>query len=151
MTEPGGRAWKQTTFHPPFALTSRFAKGEVLQVGVDAPPRFSNQRFGDSSSADAVATWDADSGDLTLFVVDRDPPAQELDLDVDLSAFGDLELVEAVTLHHEDVYASNSADAPPDTVAPPQVNGSIALADGRLTGTLPAISWSMVRLARRTA
>ncbi|MGY5765295.1 arabinosylfuranosidase ArfA [Brachybacterium sp. DNPG3] len=146
MTEPGGRAWKQTTFHP-FALTSRYAKGQVLQVGIDAPT-FGNARFGDSASADAVATWDAESGDLALFIVDRDP-AQELSLDVDLSAFGDLELVEAVTLHHEDAYAANSADAP-DTVAP-EANASIAVDGTRLTGTLPAISWTMVRLARRTA
>ena len=32
MTEPGGRSWRQTTFHP-FALTARHAAGEVLRVG----------------------------------------------------------------------------------------------------------------------
>jgi alpha-N-arabinofuranosidase len=37
MTEPGGRAWKQTTFHP-FALTSRHAAGTVLQLAVESPP-----------------------------------------------------------------------------------------------------------------
>ena len=36
MTEPGGRAWKQTTFHP-FALTSQHAKGTVLQLAVESP------------------------------------------------------------------------------------------------------------------
>ncbi|MGP5304187.1 arabinosylfuranosidase ArfA [Brachybacterium alimentarium] len=146
MTEPGGRAWKQSTFHP-FALTSRFAKGEVLQVNVEAPT-FENQRFGTSASADAVATWDEESGDLALFVVNRDASGT-LDLGVDLAAFGDLELVEALTLHHEDPYAANSADAP-DTVAP-QPNSSVALDGGRLTGELPSISWTLVRLARATA
>jgi alpha-N-arabinofuranosidase len=147
MTEPGGRAWKQTTFHP-FALTSRHAKGEVLQVNIDAP-RFENQRFGSSSSADAVATWDDESGDLALFVVNRDASGS-LSLGVDLAAggFGELELVEALTLHHEDPYAANSADAP-DTVAP-QVNDTVVVEDGRLRGELPAISWSVLRL-RRTA
>ncbi|MGO1947143.1 MAG: arabinosylfuranosidase ArfA [Brachybacterium alimentarium] len=146
MTEPGGRAWKQSTFHP-FALTSRFAKGEVLQVTVEAPT-FENQRFGTSASADAVATWDEESGDLALFVVNRDASGT-LELGVDLGAFGDLELVEALTLHHEDPYAANSADAP-DTVAP-QPNSSVALDGGRLTGELPSISWTLVRLARATS
>jgi alpha-L-arabinofuranosidase len=143
MTEPGGRAWKQSTFHP-FSLTSRHAVGEVLQVNVEAPS-FENTRFGSSTSADAVATWDEESGDLSVFVVNRDP-SSALDLGIDLGGFGGLELVEALTLHHEDPYAANSADAP-DTVAP-QENTSIALEGGRLTGELPAISWSVLRLRR---
>ncbi|MDN5685175.1 MAG: alpha-N-arabinofuranosidase [Brachybacterium sp.] len=144
MTEPGGASWKQTTFHP-FALTSRHAAGEVLDVRLDAPT-FENRRFGTSSAADAVATWDEGSGALSLFVVNRGADEQ-LDLDADLSAFGDLELVEAVTLHHEDPYAANTNDAP-ETVTP-AANDSITLAGDRLTGDLPAISWSMIRLARR--
>src|SRR5690606_8101314 len=36
MTEPGGRIWRQTTFHP-FALTAEYAKGEVLHLAVDSP------------------------------------------------------------------------------------------------------------------
>ena len=59
------------------------------------------------------------------------------------------ELVEAVTLHHEDPYAANTKDAP-DTVAP-QANDTVRLEGGRLVGTLPAISWSLVRLTRPTA
>jgi alpha-N-arabinofuranosidase len=144
MTAPGGEAWKQTTFHP-FALTSRHAAGQVLDVRVTAPS-FENPRFGESSSADAVATWDEDGGALSVFVVNRGPEG-ELALDADLAGFGDLEIVEAVTLHHEDPYAANTQDAP-ETVAPAP-NDSIALDGARLVGALPAISWSMIRLARR--
>jgi alpha-N-arabinofuranosidase len=144
MTEPGGRAWRQTTFHP-FALTSRHAAGEVLDVRIDAPT-FANERFGESASADGVATWEEETGDLTLFVVNRDPE-DALDLGADLADFGHLALVEALTLHHEDPYAANTADDPDAVV--PQVNGSIRIEDGRLLGELPAISWSLIRLARR--
>ncbi|MGP9539258.1 arabinosylfuranosidase ArfA [Brachybacterium sp. AOP43-C2-M15] len=144
MTEPGGAAWKQTTFHP-FALTSQHARGEVLDVRLDAPA-FDNARFGTSSAADAVATWDEADGALAVFVVNRGADAP-LALDAELGSFGDLELVEALTLHHEDPYAANTKDAP-DTVVP-AANDSVAIADGRLTGELPAISWSLIRLARR--
>ena len=34
--EPGGPAWRQTTFHP-FALTARLARGVVLRTAADAP------------------------------------------------------------------------------------------------------------------
>ena len=146
MTEPGGEAWRQTTFHP-FALTSQHARGEVLDVRLDAPT-FANARFGESSAADAVATWDEQDGALSVFVVNRGN-TDELALDADLASFGDLELVEAVTLHHEDPYAANTKDAP-DTVAP-QANDTVRLEGGRLVGTLPAISWSLVRLTRPTA
>ena len=36
MTEPGGTAWRQSTFHP-FAATSRYASGDVLRLAIDAP------------------------------------------------------------------------------------------------------------------
>src|SRR5690606_11943134 len=35
-TEPGGPAWRQSTFHP-FALTARHATGTVLDLRLDAP------------------------------------------------------------------------------------------------------------------
>lgn len=143
MTEPGGRAWKQTTFHP-FALTARHASGEVLRLAIDVPT-YENARFGQSDLADSVATWDEESGELTIFAVSRATEG-DLDLAVDLAAFGDLELVEALTLHHEDPYARNSADAP-DTVAP-KTNDTVALEGGKLTAALPAISWSILRLKR---
>ncbi|MGO2536151.1 MAG: arabinosylfuranosidase ArfA [Brachybacterium tyrofermentans] len=146
MTEPGGGAWKQTTFHP-FALTSRYAVGEVLDVRLDAPS-FENQRFGSSSAADAVATWDDEAGTLAVFVVNRGADAP-LALDADLASFGDLEVVEALTLHHEDPYATNT-QAAPETVVP-AVNDSVRLEGGRLVGDLPAISWTLVRLARPAA
>ena len=144
MTAPGGPAWKQTTFHP-FALTSKHAVGQVLDVRLTAPS-FENPRFGESSTADSVATWDEESGALSLFVVNRGAE-DSLALDADLAGFGDLELVEALTLHHEDPYAANTQDAPETVV--PAANGSVTLTDGHLAGDLPAISWTLVRLARR--
>src|SRR5690606_40006609 len=56
VTEPGGRIWRQTTFHP-FALTSRHAAGEVLRVELTTPGH-ETARFGDTPLVDAVATHD---------------------------------------------------------------------------------------------
>src|SRR5690606_18932128 len=69
MTEPGGRSWKQTIFHP-FALTSRHAAGEVLRLAIDSPT-YETAKFGEAPVLDAVATHDAETGEVVVFAVNR--------------------------------------------------------------------------------
>jgi alpha-N-arabinofuranosidase len=143
MTEPGGASWKQTIFHP-FALTSQRAVGEVLQVAVDAPT-MTTQRFGDVAAVDATVTYDAVTGDLVLFAVNRslDEPVV---IDVPLRAFDELDLVEALTYANDDyLWQATAADS---TSVLPEANATAVVADGRLTAELPPVSWSMVRLGR---
>lgn len=141
MTEPGGRIWKQTTFHP-FALTARHAQGEVLQVAIDSPTT-PTARFGDVTALDAVATRDAETGAVSVFAVNRST-TEELTLTVPTATLGDVALVEALTYSHDDHTWSATADD--DATVLPVVNDSAALADGVLTVTLPPVSWSCVRL-----
>ncbi|HVL59917.1 MAG TPA: alpha-N-arabinofuranosidase, partial [Microbacterium sp.] len=56
MTEPGGPAWRQTTFHP-FSLTSRLARGVALELKLDSPT-YATQLYGEVPLVDAVATYD---------------------------------------------------------------------------------------------
>ena len=143
MTEPGGRSWRQTTFHP-FALTARHAAGEVLQVAVDAPAQ-ATAKFGDVPVLDAVATHDPATGDVTVFAVNRSL-TQDVTLDVDLRGFPGLEVLEATTLSNPDhTWQATADDA---TSVLPRANDSAALTDGRATAVLPPVSWSMVRLGR---
>jgi len=61
MTEPGGPAWRQTTFFP-FAATSRLAQGEALDV----------RALGDVSVRGASSLYDDDLGAAnTLEAPDR--------------------------------------------------------------------------------
>ncbi len=143
MTEPGGRAWRQTTFHP-FALTARHAVGDVLAVGVDAPEQ-ATRKHGDVPLVDAVATHDPGSGAVAVFVVNR-AVAEPTTVDVDLAAAGPLRLVEASTLAGTDPYARASADD--DTSLAPAPNRSAVLDDATLRIELPPVSWSVLRLAR---
>ncbi|NTW39356.1 MAG: alpha-N-arabinofuranosidase [Cellulomonadaceae bacterium] len=146
MTEPGGPAWRQTTFHP-FALTSRHAHGDVLRLAIDSP-RYANARFGESALVDAVATHDPATGAICVFVVNRavDGPTR---IDLDLSAFGDVRLEEAVTYAHHDHHWRATKDD--STTVLPRPNVTAQVQDARLTVDLPPVSWSMVRLARATA
>jgi len=143
MTEPGGRVWTQTIFHP-FALTSRHAKGEVLRVAVDSPVH-ETARFGDVATLDAVATHDPETGEVVLLATNRSV-TQDVTIDVDLRGFPGLRVVEAVTLSHPDHGWSATADD--DASVRPRPNTTAKVADGRARAELPPVSWSMVRLAR---
>ncbi|MFD7309627.1 alpha-N-arabinofuranosidase [Promicromonospora sp. NPDC059942] len=140
-TEPGGPAWRQTTFHP-FALTSRHAAGEVLRVAIDSPG-YENERFGTSDLVDAVATWDADGEALTVFVVNRAQDAATR-LDVPVGAFGDVEVIEALTLANDDHHWRASAED--STSVLPTPNTTARVADGTVTLDLPPVSWTILRL-----
>ncbi|PSK91359.1 alpha-N-arabinofuranosidase [Murinocardiopsis flavida] len=142
MTEPGGRAWRQTVFHP-FAETARAAKGEVLRVEPVAPVH-PTARHGDVPVIDAVATRDAASGAAAVFVLNRSVDTA-VALDVDVRGLGAERLVRCATLADADVYAVNTADEP-DRVAP-AANRTAELADGRLRAVLPPVSWTVVELA----
>lgn len=144
MTEPGGRAWRQTTFHP-FALTSRHARGEVLRVQV-ASPTHETARFGDTPTVDAVATHDAEAGEVAFFVVNRSL-TEATTVEVDVRAFGAARLVEAVTLANADPHAKATPDD--DAALAPRPNGTARVADDRLQVELPPVSWSMLRLTTR--
>jgi len=140
MTEPGGAAWRQPTFHP-FAITSRLAAGQVLRVETNSPT-VTTAKHGEVTAVDAVATYD--EGRLSLFVVNRSTEGP-IEITVDLSRAGVTSIDEAVIIHDTDPLATNSATAPDRVTARPF--DAARLTDGKLTLTLPAISWSAVSLS----
>ena len=144
MTRSGGPAWRQTIFHP-FALTARHARGTVL-AGAAAGPPVSTPRFGDVDQLHSVATHDAETGELVIFVANRSRN-DALEVDVDLRGFdGDWQVVEHLAIHDDDPHAKNT-ETEPDRVVPRP--GSSSLAGHRLTATLPPISWHCIRLTSR--
>src|SRR5690606_24033834 len=141
VTEPGGRIWRRTTFHP-FALTSRHAAGEVLRVELTTPGH-ETARFGDTPLVDAVATHDADSGAIAVFAVNRSL-TDAVTLEVDVRAFGGAEVVEALSLANPDPY--ERSDVEDDTRLVPVPNPSARVGDPRSGGparvelSLPPVS-----------
>ena len=142
MTEPGGRAWKQTTFHP-FALTAQNASGTVLNLAVESPLLESKttSRF---TSLSAVATYDAEANEAVVFAVNRSA-TDALTLDAAVGSLNASKIIEAVTYTNKDPYWQATADD--STSVLPSENVSVELDGGRLTAELPAVSWSMIRLA----
>lgn len=145
LTVPGGAAWRQTIFHP-FALTARYARGVVLDLRGDIPVT-ETTAYGPVDQLWSTATWDEESGDLAVFVVNRSrTTACRLDLDLTgLEANGGLRLVEHLELHDDDPDATNSEEQPDRVVPRP---GGAVLEGGRLRADLPAVSWHCLRLSR---
>jgi alpha-N-arabinofuranosidase len=143
-TEPGGPAWRQTTFHP-FAQAARYALGSVLRAEVAAPSH-ETAAYGEVTAVDAVATHDEDSRTVTVFAVNRHPEDSVM-LDLDLRGFPGYELVEHCVLSDHDIRAANTLHLP-DRVTPRRQDATGPVAGGRLNALLPAVSWNVLRLRR---
>lgn len=143
MTEPGGPSWRQTTFYP-FSITSRLARGEALRVQVEAGA-IDTAKYGAVPAVDAVATHDAETGAAALFLVHRGR-VEPIEVAVDVSGFGAVELVETHLLHDGDPYARNTLEHP-DRVRTRPLEG-VRIEDGVLRATLPPIAWAALALRR---
>ena len=141
MTEPGGPAWRQTTFYP-FSITSRLARGEALQLKLEAPT-YQTAAYGEVPLVDAVATHDAEAGATAIFLVNRSE-TEEISVTIDVKALGEVGVTETHTLADHDVYAKNTLEDR-ERVSP-RANESARIEDGRLTITLPPVSWTAVAL-----
>ena len=127
MTEPGGPAWRQTTFFP-FAQASRYGRGEVLDVRVDSPT-YETKKYGEADLLHATAVR-AEDGSVTVFAVNRSQ-TEPLPLEVALNGLELTSVVEHSALADADPDARNTLDDP-ERVAPHPVEGT-TLQDGTLT------------------
>ncbi|GAA4794680.1 alpha-N-arabinofuranosidase [Streptomyces ziwulingensis] len=141
MTEPGGPAWRQTTFFP-FAQASKHGRGEVLDVRVDSPT-YRTEKYGEADLLHATAVR-AEDGTVTVFAVNRSRTGA-LPLEVTLGGLGLTGVVEHSALADADPDARNTL-AEPERVVPHEVAGT-ALRDGTLTAALEPLSWNVIRLA----
>jgi alpha-N-arabinofuranosidase len=142
-SEPGGPAWRQTTFHP-FALTARYARGTVLRTEPSGPV-IETARHGEVCALDSVVTWDEETGELTVLAVNR-AQQRELPLRATLRGLpGHYRVVEHLTIADADPDAVNTQEHP-DRVVPRPLDGATVTDAGVLEAVLPALSWNILRL-----
>ncbi|GGJ70122.1 arabinosylfuranosidase ArfA [Streptomyces brasiliensis] len=139
-TEPGGPAWRQTIFHP-FALTSRYGRGVVLQTTIMSP-HYETDWFGEVPVLDAVVLR-ADDG-VTVFAVNRHQH-ESLPLTVDLRAVPGLRRASHTYIGGEDPAAANTGAEPGRVV--PLTGEGLAVDAGELAVALPPMSWNMIRIS----
>ncbi|HEY0118097.1 MAG TPA: alpha-L-arabinofuranosidase C-terminal domain-containing protein, partial [Cellulomonas sp.] len=141
MTEPGGAAWRQTTFFP-FAETSHHARGVSLDVGLVCET-YATEQYGDVEVVTSVATYDAACGEVSVYAVNRSVDAP-VTLEIDVSALpADLAAV-AVSLHDDHLTAANTAQQP-DRVGL-RANTTVSHGGGVVRVELPPVSWTQILL-----
>lgn len=141
MTEPGGPAWRQTTFFP-FAQAARYGRGQVLDVRVDSPT-YPTAKYGEADLLHATAVRDPGTGAVTVFAVNRSQDAG-LPLEVALPGMDLGRVAEHLVVADADPEARNTL-AEPERVLPHAAEGT-ELADGTLKAVLAPMSWNMIRL-----
>lgn len=106
MTEPGGPAWRQTTFYP-FSQAARYGRGEVLDVRA-VSPTYETKKYGEVDLLHATAVR-ADDGSVTVFAVNRSQ-TEPLPLEVALNRLGLTTVVEHTAIADADPDARNTLD-----------------------------------------
>jgi alpha-N-arabinofuranosidase len=151
MTRTGGPAWRQTIFWP-FAQWSRHGRGQVLRATIDSPSYDAryfdplgdiNQYYPITAPYLKLGAVRTEHGHVTLLAINRSLN-EAMPLEVALSGFGPLTLTEAQVLRHDDLAAVKTAEDP-HQVVPEPLDGVTIIGD-RVTASLPAASWTMIRL-----
>ncbi|MCR6485649.1 alpha-L-arabinofuranosidase [Amycolatopsis sp. OK19-0408] len=145
-TEPGGPAWRQTTFHP-FRLVASLARGVSLRLDVEGE-RLRTAQYGEVDLVDVAATLE-ESGRGAVFLTNRATATPtEIHLRLRGARFAvygaeTLTIPGGATRH-----AVNTAAAQP--VRPVPLPGAAVTSDPggtTITVTLPPLSWSVLRVS----
>ncbi len=142
-TVTGGPAWKHTTYYP-YLHASRYGRGASLDLQVSSP-EYPNKKYDSVPLLDAVATLDEEREQLTIFAVNRSQEGP-LPLEGDLRSVEGYQVVEHIVLEHEDHKARNTPERPDEVM--PHSRGDASLRHGRLSASLPRLSWNVIRMAR---
>ncbi|RFA13905.1 alpha-L-arabinofuranosidase [Subtercola boreus] len=141
MTEPGGLAWRQTTFFP-FAETSAHASGSALTVNVESET-YATASYGDVPLIDSVATFDDQTGSGAIYLVNRSEH-ESIEVTIDLGNLSGSALA-ALSLWSSDPDAANTLDDPDRVGLTP--NGTLRSSGATASITLPPISWTQITVS----
>ena len=142
-TETGGRAWRTSIYYP-YQFASLYGRGAALNVAVDAPT-YACEVAQDVSYLDVAAVDNTGEGMVTVFILNRHL-TEAMELDMGILGLDSTKLEKHLTIGGEgrDLREANTADQP-DRVKPRDGSG-LGVEDGRLVGSLPPLSYHVVRL-----
>ncbi len=142
MTSDTG-AWRQTIFYP-YMHASTFGNGTVLNTIVKSPV-YDSKSFCDAPYVDSVFIMNEEADELTIFAVNKDLE-DDIEISCDLRQFKDYTIAEHIVLHHNDLKAVNTENAPNTVI--PTINGSSKNDAGKLTALLKSKSWNVIRFKK---
>ncbi|MNR08366.1 Intracellular exo-alpha-(1-_5)-L-arabinofuranosidase [compost metagenome] len=123
---------------------SVYGRGSVLHSFIDSP-KYDTKDYTDVPFLDSVVVYQEEKEELTIFAINKSRDSS-LVITCDLRSFEGYRVVEHIVLENEDVKAVNSMSYP-NRVAP-HSRGDAAIRDHILDGTLPKLSWNVIRLRK---
>jgi alpha-L-arabinofuranosidase len=139
--ERGGPAWRQTIYYP-YQYASLYGRGRALRVNVDGPT-YDCEVAHDVDYLDVAAVHNEGEGLVTLFLVNRHLD-EAAEIDIMLGGFRPVSVELHRTMGGQGLREANTAQAP-DRVTPREGTG-LAVDEGRLVGSLPPVSYHVVRV-----
>lgn len=143
MTRNGGGAWRQTIYYP-YMHASVYGRGSVLNPVINSPV-YEAKDFTDVPLLDSAVVLNEETGDLTVFAVNKDQE-DSLILECDMRSFKDYRIVEHIVLQNDDLKAVNTERNPDNVV--PHNKGISQVEDGIMTAELSKLSWNVIRLSK---
>ncbi|QAA32628.1 alpha-N-arabinofuranosidase [Clostridium manihotivorum] len=142
MTEPEGRAWKQTIYYP-YLHASKYGRGIALQPMLSSP-KHDTADFTDVKDIEAIAVYDDEKETVTIFAVNRNLK-DNINLNCGIRSFEGYELLEHIVLECDDLKKSNTAKQ--ETVVPKKVQRTV-IEEGEVKTVLAKASWNVIRLGK---
>ncbi|WP_418969052.1 alpha-N-arabinofuranosidase [Alloscardovia omnicolens] len=142
MTEKGGDAWRQTTFYP-FALTAQLTKGGTVLEPKQSSTPIAAQAYGEVESVNSVVVKRADGSHVILLTNRSLNDAADVEISLPTTGFTS---VEATTVHDDDIHAANTVENQNRVTPTRNTSAHLDEQGGRVTLTLPAVSWTAVEV-----
>lgn len=139
----GGGSWRQTIFYP-FMHASKYGRGVALQP-VLSSPRHSTSRHDEVTDVEAVAVYNEEKEEVTIFAVNRNLE-EDVVLDSDVRSFAGYKVAEHIVLECPDLKMVNAFG---QENVKPQVTDRTTLSNGQLTSMLHKASWNVIRLVKQ--
>jgi alpha-N-arabinofuranosidase len=143
MTEPGGKAWRQSIFYP-FMHASSYGRGTVLRCPVNCD-RYDSKEYTDIPYLETTAVHNDEKNELVIFAVNRSLDG-EMELEANIFGYEGYALYEHIALHNNDLKAVNSAKG--ETVCPERQSGGRHDGTKLITRLAPA-SWNVLVLRKQ--
>jgi alpha-N-arabinofuranosidase len=142
LTRPDG-ILRQSIFYP-FALFSRYASGDSLDLLVQAPT-YATRMFGEQPLIDAAASYDAGQGKGAIFIVHRGR-TEPLTLDLEWQGRAPYRVASIYQVSGSDPKAANTFDTP-DVIGIRPLPGA-PVVDGRFRLQVPPLSLTVAVVER---
>jgi alpha-N-arabinofuranosidase len=142
LTRPDG-ILRQSIFYP-FALFSRYASGDSLDLLVQAPT-YATRMFGEQPLIDAAASYDAGQGKGAIFIVHRGR-TEPLTLDLEWQGLAPYRVASIYQVSGSDPKAANTFDTP-DVIGIRPLPGA-PVVDGRFRLQVPPLSLTVAVVER---